>query len=182
MKSVVKSILRAGVALCALCLVGLAHGATADGTLGATSTGTTDITVTIPDRVQISDLDGIDLGTYSGSLDLSGTEDLCVYRNGTGSYKVQLDSANPGGANEFRMKNGTDYIPYAVRFDDDSDASDGTLVVSGDEVSGLTGDSSSTTCGASDNAQLRVDVLEADLQAAPPASYLDTITLLVTPI
>jgi hypothetical protein len=181
MKSFTINLVKVGL-LGAFCFVGLAQAATVDGTVGATSTGTTDVSVTIPDRVRVSRLDGIALGTYGGSGDMSGVDDLCVFRNGSGSYKIQLDSANPGGANEFQMKNGTNFITYTVKFDDDADASDQLAVTSGTEISGLTGHSTSASCGAADNGQLRIDVLEVDLLAAPPAAYLDTVTLLVTPI
>ncbi|MCZ6871353.1 MAG: hypothetical protein O7G84_17795, partial [Gammaproteobacteria bacterium] len=109
MKAFTINLVKVGL-LGAFCFVGLAQAATVDGTVGATSTGTTDVSVTIPDRVRVSRLDGIALGTYGGSGDMSGVDDLCVFRNGSGSYKIQLDSANPGGANEFQMTDGTDFI------------------------------------------------------------------------
>jgi hypothetical protein len=57
------------------------------GTLGPTSQGTLEITLTIDPLVQISALDDIALGTYVGLGDMTGADDLCVYSN-NGGYDI----------------------------------------------------------------------------------------------
>jgi len=122
MKSFTMNIVKAGLVLGALCFVGLAQAATLDGTLGLTSTGTADVEVIIEDRVQVTSLDGVDLGTYTGTGTLTGTDEMCIYRNGSGAYDIKLDSANPGGGGEFRMADGSgNFIVYELKFDDDLD-------------------------------------------------------------
>lgn len=141
------------------------------GTLGETSTGKLDVLVDIADRVQISGLNDIDLGTYTGTGDLVGDDSFCVYRNGTGAYKVTVSSENADGGT-FRVSNGTDHIAYSVKYNDTEN------LTSGQELS-ATGHATSVTCGGSDNATLEVRMLEAALQAAPTGDFSDTITLYV---
>ena len=163
-------------------LAGAATGALAanDGTLGSSSSGDLGVTLAVADRVQITGLEDIALGTYSGSGPLTGSATFCVYRNGTGLYDLVATSANElaGG---FVATDGTNDIGYGVKVDADTDASDGVVVASGTAETGLAGHASATDCGGSENASLEVSFLEADLQAAPTGAYADTITLLVTP-
>ncbi len=162
-----------GIALASLlAAAGTTYGAT-QGSLGAESTGSLDVTVTIEERVQISGLNDIALGTYSGAGDLSGSDDFCVYRNGTGFYTLEVGSQNPATSGAFRLTNGTAFIPYSVSVN-------GTSLLHGENVEG-TGHASSVTCGSSTNASLAVEVLASDLQAAPSGAYADTITLVVSP-
>ena len=163
-------------------LAGAAAGALAasDGSLGADSTGTLGLSLDIADRVQITGLSDIALGTYSGSGDLTGSASFCVYRNGTGLYDLKASSANEDGV-VFRAIGGGEFIPYAVKVDADTDASDGVAVDSGTAETGLQGHATATDCGGSDNAAVQVSFAEADLQAASTSAYADTITLLVTP-
>ncbi len=161
-----------GIALASLlAAAGTAYGAE-DGTLGGTSTGSLDVLVEIADRVQISGLDDIDLGLYSGTGPLTGDDAFCIYRNGTGLYEVEITSENEDGG-AFRMVSGTNFINYSVTFNTAS-------VSSGDEVSG-TGDATSLTCGGSTNTTLAVTVAEAELQSAVSGNYADTITMVVSP-
>ena len=163
-------------------LAGAATGALAanDGSLGPTSTGDLSVTLSIADRVQISGLDDIALGTYGGSGDLTGTSQFCVYRNGTGLYDLTASSLHADGTT-FRASDGTDQIVYAVMVADDTDPTTGVEVGSGTPETGLQGSATSTDCGGSDNASLQVTFAEAALQAAPTSAYSDTITVLVEP-
>lgn len=181
MTSFIRNIFRAGVVLGAFCFAGVAQAATADGTQGATSTGTTDVTVTVGNRAQITKLNTIALGTFDGVNAMTGTDEMCVYTT-SGNYDITLSSANPTAGNVFQVKSGTDFIAYVVKFDDDADASDATPVLSGVTVTPLVGDSTDAGCSGGINAELEVSITAANLLAAANGSYLDTVTLVVTPI
>ena len=79
------------------------------------------------------------------------------------------------------MTDGTNFIIYQLKFDDDNDASDGTVFLSGDSLTNQAGDASATDCGSVDNAEIEVFITEATLQGSVAGSYLDTVTLLVSP-
>ena len=167
------------VAAIALGAASFAAAATA-GTLGATSTGTAEIDVVIADRVQVTGLDDINLGTFGGAGDMTGATAFCVYRNGTGLYDMTVSSANESGTT-FRATDGSNFLSYVVRFDDDADASDGAAIGSSAQETAIAGNGTSLNCGSSDNASLHVTFAEADLLSADTGSYNDTITVLVEP-
>ena len=70
--------------------------AATQGTLGATSTGSLNITLTIDALVQISALDDIPLGNYTGGANMTGADDLCVYSN-TGGYEITATGDDGAG-------------------------------------------------------------------------------------
>jgi hypothetical protein len=169
-----------GVAFAASVLAGNAMAAT-DGTLGADSTGTSNISLTIADRVQISSVADIALGAWSGSGNLSGSTNFCVYRSGGDNYQLTL-TADTGA---FQVASATtgDNIAFTAQVDDDLDASDGeTMSYNTATTAALIG-SASVTCGGADNAQLLVTFAQTDLQAASTANdYQATVTIYVQPI
>ncbi len=154
--------------------------AASDGTLGATSSGSTDISVQIVDMVKVTGLDNIALGSYTGTGDLTGTTDYCVYRNGGGAYQVTLTSTT--GALSV-SDGGTNNIGFSVLIDDDNDATAGgeSLGYNSASLVSMAG-ASAADCGGSDNAQMHFTFAEADLQAAKSATYNATLTVLVEPI
>ncbi len=153
--------------------------AATDGSLGATSSGSTDVSLTIQDRVQISGMTNVALGSYTGTGDLTGSTDYCAYRNGGGNYTVKLTSST----GSFAVANGGDSIAFAVRADvaGDGDASDGELLSYNSVSSSMAGDAA-VDCSSSTNGQLHFTLAEAALQAAPSKTYTATVTVLVEPI
>lgn len=160
------------LAAATLLTTGMSAIAATQGTAGATSTGTAVVSVTIADIVQISDMNDFAFGTYSGTGDLNGTDDVCIYRNGTGNYTVTATGS--GAANAFTMTDGTNTIAYSVTLD-------GAALTSGTAANQTGAHASSANCAGTPNKTLNVDVLAADLQAAPAGAYTGTLTLLVAP-
>jgi len=162
---------------------GLAYSAT-DGTVGATSTGSTTISITIPTLVRITDVQNLNLGTFTGSGDLVADDSVCIYTNlAAATYKVT--AVGNGLASAFTLKNAAnDIIPYSVFWNDQPNASGGvelsTGVASGTQDGANT--NSQTCVGPGNNANFRVRVLEASLLASPPEVYTGTLSLLIEPI
>ena len=169
----------------ALCLglisaPGLSFGAS-DGALGSSSTGDADINITIPDLVRITGFADFS-ASFTGSGDIDENDDLCVYRNGPGNYRIT--GTGSGTASAFTITDGSNTIAYTPSFNDQSGTTGGSALTSGTPLTAQTGaDTSSQDCSshASDNANLRVLFNEADLLAAPGGSYSGTITLVVEP-
>lgn len=155
---------------------GTAHAAT-QGTLGSTSTGSIEINATIPNLAQISRLDDIGLGTWSGA-DLNGNDQFCVFSS-TRSYTITATSAN-GTGTTFRLKDsGTNYIAYNVSW---TDSSSSTSTLSNATASGAQATSATAVnCAGADNTTVSINVPSANVAAVPAGSYSDTLTLLVTP-
>ncbi len=170
-----------GIALVASITAAGSALAASDGSLGDDSTGTTDISLTIVDKVQISNMKDIAIGTYGGTGDLTPSTSFCVYRNGGDDYKLTL-SADTGA---FQLDSATalSSIPFTVKVDDDLDASDGEATTYNTETSVALSGAATTNCGGSDNASMQLTFAEANLQAAPTANdYQATMTVFVEPI
>jgi hypothetical protein len=151
------------------------------GTLGATSTGKSTVTLEIADMVKITGVDDIGLGAFDGINDLSGGTAFCVYRSGGNGYRMTV-SAEGKTALEVESASTTDTIGFTAKVDNDSDASNGTAIVH-NGTSGTYSGSSALDCGASDNASLAVNFAAADLlSASAAADYTATVVILVEPI
>jgi hypothetical protein len=172
---------RVGKALAIAAVATLAAGnafAATQGTLGATSQGTLDITLTIDPLVQISALDNIALGTYTGGGNMTGADNLCVYSN-SGGYHITATGNGTGGA--FELIGTTVNLPYTVEWATSAGAGSGTAMTAGATLAGQSGTFTTPDCGASDNAQVIVTVDSNDLASAPTGNYTGILTLLVAP-
>ena len=155
--------------------------AATDGTLGTTSTGTSVITVTIPELILITGLADISFGTYGGTGDLNGNDDICIYTNkAAGTYGVT--ATGDGAASAFTITDGSNTIAYNVYFNDVSGTTGETQLITNTANTSQTGaNTSSQNCGGGANANFHVEMLEANLQAAPAGAYSGTLTLVVAP-
>ena len=169
-----------GIILSSTLTAALSAEAASDGTLGATSSGQSTVTLTVADRVQISNVADIALGAYAGSGNLVGQAGYCVYRNGGDNYSVTLTTGD--GSFQVTSATASESIAFTAKLDDDSDASDGAAATYNTAVTGLVG-SSATDCGGSNNGSVEVTFAQAAMQAASSASdYTATMTILVQPI
>ncbi len=134
-----------------------------------------DFTVTLPELVQISRLDNIGLGQWSGAGDIQVEEDFCVFRNGSGGFSININSANASGGN-FNLV-GTGSAPYLIELDQGSGFS---AVSPGATTSGYVG-SSTRECGNSDNMTMRITVDADDLAALQSGAFSDTIVIVAEP-
>jgi spore coat protein U-like protein len=168
-------------ACCALALAGTSSAAT-QGSLGATSTGTVEVSATVPGRVQISGLSDIAFGTVDPAVAAASAEDVCVWSNTSGKgYTVTATGS--GASNAFSLSDGTNSLNYAVEWAGSAGQSTGTALVSGTALGGLSSTATNPTCssGPAASASLIVKMAAADLQAAAASSYTGTLTLVVAP-
>jgi hypothetical protein len=152
--------------------------AATQGTLGATSQGTLNITVTINALVQISALDDIALGNYTGVASMTGADDLCVYSN-NGGYDITATGNGPGSA--FELIGTSANIPYTVEWADTAGAGTGTPLAAGVTLADQVGTFTTPNCGGAENARVLVAVNNNDLASAPAGNYTGVLTLLVAP-
>lgn len=153
----------------------------ADGTPGATSTGTMALSVTVPNIVVIRDVTDPAPAIFDGSTDVDFTDSVCVGTNGAAGYNVTATSTNTVSTN-FELTDGTDVVQYNVAWANSSGAVAGTAFGN----SGLTqnfaaGPVSNIGCAAT-NATVVITVPAANLQAVPASTYLDSLELLVAPL
>lgn len=144
---------------------------------GSAGSALFEVRVQLPDQIRISGLDPIDLGAFDGVMSLSGSDDLCVYRNSGGAvYSLQV--TGDGAAGEFAVSNGVSALPYAVEYDDGSGFAP---VTAGVPIAATGANTVAMDCGGGANATVRVLVNAADMSIAAPGAYVGTLTLMVAP-
>lgn len=150
---------------------------TADGDLGATSTGTVDINLTLAPLIKISGLTDIDLAYTPGSGAAGSDTNVCVYTNGAATYNLTTSSAN-GGATAYQLDHATlaDTIAYTVAIDTTD------IPVGSTGVDGLPANTSAIDCSAGALTVLNIDVAQTEIDAAAAGAYSDTLTLVVSPL
>ena len=156
--------------------------AATNGTMDATSEGTSLVTIVKQNSVQITNVNDLTLGKhYALTADVVAADDVCVFSS-TAAYSVTMTSTSGTGAS-FAMSDGASALmPYSVEWTGNG-VVDPAPVLSG-TVIGTTfvGDPLSPNCGNGTNASFEVTVTAADFNASINGSYTDTLTLLVSPL
>ena len=168
-----------GFGLALLALSSQAFAAT-DGSVGATSTGTSTITVTIPKLIRVRSMADYAFGTYTGAGDIQSNDDLNISVNyATAGYKVK--GTGNGTSSAFTVTDGTQTIAYHAYFNDQTGVSGEIELTTNTDLTGQSG-AATTISSTTTNANLHIKFLEADLQAVNAATYTGVITLLFTPV
>jgi len=122
--------------------------------------------------------ENLDMGTWSGSGDLTGTSNVAVKCSSGTAYAVDLSAGagSPSLTNR-KLANGTDLLSYNLY----SDA--GYSKIWGDGANGTDLVQGSGTGMADANKKpwpVHAKILEADLLAAKPGTYSNSITATIT--
>ena len=186
-----QSISSAAVLSLSTLFAGAAFGATADGSLGSTSTGTVDITATVSDYVKVTGLVAngtMAFGNITGATtDQTQTASICVYRTDNVNYDVTLTGdGGADAANDFQLQNTTtglsaDDLNYTVRFSDDSGSTYTSVTTNTALTTPDNANTSSVSCGGGTNARIEVTISSANVNSATVGSYSGTLTVLVGP-
>ncbi len=165
--------------------------ATQGTTTPGSSTGSVDVVVTTGLVARVSGLNDIDLGTWSGTGDLTGSDNLCIGRSGVGlfangAYRVRLDGdGDASDVNAFTLSNGTDLLYYNVAFNDNTGVG-GTPVTGGVMLNAQSGfgfwQFLNVLFGcAVNNANIEVSIPAAELLSVPAGNYTGTLTVVLIP-
>jgi hypothetical protein len=160
-----------------------AAGAATQGSQGSTSTGSLSVSVSIPNRVQISGLTDVAFTNQDPSVAALNAQNVCVWSN-TSTRGYNIDASGSGAAGAFTLANGALTVPYSVEWAASSGATSGTALTAGTALTGLTSTAANATCssGPASTASLIVGISTADLQSMQAAtSYTGTLTLVVAP-
>jgi len=163
--------------------------AATQGSLGSTSQGVANISVTKSVQAQISDLSDMTLANWTlGEGAVTLYSNVCIYSS-TGNYKVTATGSGLLGA--FTIASGLNSMPYSVTWNAGGTgnlANTGTTLSANTQSAGFTtATTASATCnggGASnDTARVIVGIASSDLTSAASSStpYTGTLTMLITP-
>ena len=154
--------------------------AATQGTAGTTSTGSADITLTINNVIQITNMNDFTF-TYNGAgSTLSATDPICIYTNvSSGNFDISATgtrTGDGGAGNAFLIDDNTagttNTIAYTVNVN-------GTALTAGAAAVSVGGaDTASATC-ANTLSNLTIAMSEADVQAVPAGTYDGTVNITV---
>ena len=154
--------------------------ATSMSTLAASDEATSLITLTVPETIEIAQLNPIPLNAVAGS-DVTNSDAFCIAGTGFGTFSIKFESA-AGGASEFLLSDGDpttpETVPYTVEFENGLSGSGYSPMTAANDDAGNTRQAAS--CSGADNAQVRVTVAQAAWEALKGTNYTDTLTVTVT--
>jgi hypothetical protein len=177
--------------LASVCVVALATApmmtiykaeAATQGSLGATSTGSLNLSVKKDARVKISDLNDLSQNAWDeGQGDVVLTDNVCVYSTrANGAYKVTANGS--GAANAFTLANGANIMPYALKWADSVAGAGEALTANALSTAFANANRSDPNCTVGgNNAKLEVKISAADMTAAIDGTYTGVLTLIVSP-
>lgn len=156
--------------------------AATDGSLGATSTGTTDLSLSISDMVRVTGMADFSFGNYGGSGTATLDDNICIYTNNpTGQYVVTATGDGAGSA--FTVDdNNSHVIAYTVRFNDQTGTSGNVALTTNVASATQSGaNTTSQTCAGGNTANIEISITQSALMSVPAATYSGVLTLVVEP-
>jgi hypothetical protein len=159
--------------------------ASTQGTLGATSTGSISISVSVPSRVQITGLNDVAFTNVDPSVNATNAQSNCVWSNtATKGYTITATGDGTGGA--FTLKSGAlTPIAYSVQWNQASAQTTGTALTAGTASTTFNSTATTPTCATAPatSSSLIVSITSAQLLTmASLTTYTGTLTLLVSPV
>jgi len=142
------------------------------------------VSVTIPALVQISGLNDISLSPINFAIPVKGSTTACIYTNvlsPQGSYYITASSMH-ASSSLFRVANGANFVTYNAYWNPTSASTQTVSLVSGVKTAQQSGGSDiSLTCSGNPNGNFNISFNSTQIAGAPPGSYSDTVTLVVSP-
>jgi len=166
--------------------------AATDGTLGTTSTGVSALTVNIPLRALITDVDDLDftssLASWDGSSNVTLTDSVCVFTSG-GNYQVTASGDENSGFFVGDQGGTEDFIEYSVQWAATAGGSSGTALTHNTiSTSNFAGTTTLSNCqGTPTNNATFIVTLDGSTgsdslsNAAAATNYTGNLTLVITP-
>lgn len=153
-----------------------------DGTIGRTSTGQINISVYVPESVQVQNLQDINTSFSQGdsiSTTNSATQSTsaCIYSS-SGAYTLTAQNTN-GTNNGYPLLRGNENsLPYQLNVSDTSNNSSNNLLQTGSSVKLNSG--SDTNCSAGGNLHIQMQLPNGTPIA--PDHYRDIVNFTVAPV
>jgi len=160
-----------------------AYSVTSNGSLGWNSTGSFDVSLTIPEKIMISGLQEIALGEWDRESSMESSVNACIYTNGDGNYSVTM-SDNSSLSSGFALEDADreNAIPMTVRFNDENNTANNILVAEGTTTATQSGaNTQSQDCAGKGNMNIQVLIDELALSTVPSGAYNSQITIMVDP-
>jgi len=159
--------------------------AATQGSLGATSTGSINISIKTALRAQLSGLTDITLTGVDPSVNLSNAQNVCAWTNSGTGYTITATGSGAASAFLISPTGGAtpNTVAYAVQWAGTSGQTSGTALTAGTASSTFTTTATNPTCAGGTSASLIVNITSTNLQTMiAGTAYTGTLTLLMTPL
>jgi hypothetical protein len=151
-----------------------------DGSLGTTSTATSNLSVTTTEMVQITNVADYTLNPYVPAAGIDRTDAVCVYSNdSTTPAGYTVTATGNGTANAFTITDGSHTIAYTVKWNGAGTGAGTDSLTTGVASSVYTG--TNTYPCAADNASYRIQMTNSNILSVPAGTYTGTLTLQIAP-
>lgn len=139
------------------------------------------LSVTLNDVIRISDIDDFIFGSHTGlgTTSPSLTDDICIYRNSTGNYQVTASGSGSGG--DFTLSNGADTMTYTAQWNDGNGFNPLQPNTPLSNQGNVFNSNINCNAGSANNASLKIDIDNSELQSVPAGTYQGVITIMVAP-
>ncbi len=177
---------RIGLALLAAtsALVAVPVAASTQGSVGATSTGSVAITVSVPNRVQITGLTDIDFSNHDPLTQATASQSNCVWSN-TATKGYTITATGSGTAGAFTLASAAlTPVNYTVLWNQTAAQTTGTALTAATASTGFVSTATRPGCtqAPSTSSSLTVQIAPGEMQnMASLTNYTGTLTLLVNP-
>lgn len=144
------------------------------------STGSTDLSLTVPALVRISAVSDINI-TYSGGATASSNDGVCIYTNdSSGQYKVTARGS--GGSYAFLLSDGgSQTLPYKLKWNESPEVGGVDLTANVRSETQSNANTQYQNCGGGNTANFQVTFNQSDLMNVPAGTYTGTITFIIDP-
>lgn len=157
-----------------------------DGSIGATSVGTSTVSLAVPKLIIITGVANASFGTYDPTAAAPDfNDDVSISTNIRAAGRTyQVTATGSGASNALTITDGTQSIPYTVKWNQATGVSGNAAMTAGTALTGRTGANSSLAT-TTNNANFEVQMTHANIQAVqsagPGTPYTGTLTLTVAP-
>ncbi len=155
--------------------------AASDGVVGATSTGTASVLMTIPKMIRARSFANFPMGNYNGNGNLNRNDNLRISTNyGTATRTYRVTASGSGTGSAFTITNGTTPLAYNAYFNDATGIV-GRIALTATVPLTAQANASKPLSSNTNNANLSIEILQADLQSVDSGAYTGIITLVFAP-
>ena len=136
------------------------------------------ISVEVPNIVQVSQLDDIDLGVFNISNNLFGEDQFCIYRNKNYAYRVKFnDNSSGSNFNLIGIESG-EVLPYSVSFRGENEVYQN---VNKNIFISKSMNNSNVDCVGTEKVFMRIDVEREEMIKVLSDDYTSTLNVIVSP-
>jgi len=153
--------------------------AATDGPLGATSSGSSALSVTTTEYAQITNIADVTVNPYTPAAGIDTFDNVCIYTNDD-DQEYTITASGSGTASAFTIVNGSsDTIAYTVFWNNTTGS--GATALTTTVASGIQTGATNTYPCVTNNASFRVVMTNSAIMSVPADTYTGTLTLLITP-